>query len=266
MRSFSMWIYAAAYWILAADFVYILVALLLPLLGTSPEAASFLPLLLVFLALFVVISATATFWPSAPRRAWFWPVGAIPTLLFWLLNAPALPYTITHPAQSGPFTAVLPATVGTAVVVVTAILAFREARAGRAPSRPSARSVGVVVALVAATLGSMATSFIAGASAGMGTGSADEQVDSTVVLDAQNTTYVEKTLMARSGQVLGVVVVNHDSIVHAFDIDGLNIHVPLPATSSTLIAVKPTASGSVEFYCSVPGHRQAGMDGMINVQ
>ena len=68
-RTFAMKVYAVSYWLLALLFVYILVVLLLPTLSTSPETASFLPLIVAFLALFVLGAALATFWPSAPGAA-----------------------------------------------------------------------------------------------------------------------------------------------------------------------------------------------------
>jgi uncharacterized cupredoxin-like copper-binding protein len=42
--------------------------------------------------------------------------------------------------------------------------------------------------------------------------------------------------------------------------------VQLPPESTTAVAIKPTAPGSLEFYCSVPGHRDAGMVGTINIE
>ena len=265
MRTFAMRVYAATYWVLAVDFVYILVVLILPLLATQPDAAGFLPLVLVFLVLFVIAAALATAWRSAPRRAWFWLVAAVPSVLFLLLNAPFLPFALSHPIDTQGFTAILPLTVGAGVIVVSGILAFQQARAGAAPATPSLRAVVLVAVIIAVTAGAMATSFLAGATAGSGGGSAAAEVSSSVILDAKGTTYVEKTLTAQNGQVLGVVVVNHDGFAHTFDIDALNIHVPLPANSSTFVAVKPIASGTLEFYCSIPGHKAAGMDGTIEV-
>ena len=32
------------------------------------------------------------------------------------------------------------------------------------------------------------------------------------------------------------------------------------------VGIEPTGSGSLEFYCSVPGHREAGTVGTINVE
>ena len=70
----------------------------------------------------------------------------------------------------------------------------------------------------------------------------------------------------RRGETLGIVLINHDSFPHSFDIDALNVHVQMPAHSTSVAAVAPTASGPLEFYCAVPGHREAGMVGSITVE
>jgi plastocyanin len=88
----------------------------------------------------------------------------------------------------------------------------------------------------------------------------------TAALTAQDTKFLETNLVATSGEVLGIFVTNKDGYGHSFDVDQLGVHVALPANSTTFIAVRPTTSGSLEFYCAVPGHRDAGMVGTIAVK
>ena len=60
-RTFAMKVYAASYWLLAALFVYVLVVLVLPQLAENPdEVGAFVPLIVGFLALFVIGAAIAT--------------------------------------------------------------------------------------------------------------------------------------------------------------------------------------------------------------
>jgi uncharacterized cupredoxin-like copper-binding protein len=66
--------------------------------------------------------------------------------------------------------------------------------------------------------------------------------------------------------VLGLFIINKDDIGHSFDVDSLDIHVELPPTSTTAVAITPTGPGNLEFYCGVPGHRDAGMVGTISVE
>jgi len=83
---------------------------------------------------------------------------------------------------------------------------------------------------------------------------------------AERTKFLATGLEAKTGEVLGIFVTNKDGFAHSFDVDALGIHVPLPATSTTFVALKPTTTGTLQFYCAVPGHRDAGMVGAIAVK
>ena len=85
------------------------------------------------------------------------------------------------------------------------------------------------------------------------------------MVTAENIKFAETSLTIKNGEVLGLFVTNRDGIGHAFDVDSLGIHVQLPANSTTAVAIKPAGSGLLQFYCSVPGHREAGMVGTISV-
>jgi plastocyanin len=88
----------------------------------------------------------------------------------------------------------------------------------------------------------------------------------TASLVAESTKFAPTTYTMGAADVLGLFVENRDSFAHSFDIDALNIHVQLPANSTVAIAIKPTGAGTLEFYCAIPGHKEAGMDGTISVQ
>ena len=58
--------------------------------------------------------------------------------------------------------------------------------------------------------------------------------------------------------------VNDGAAVHDFTIDALGIHVSLnPGESATETINAP--AGEYEYYCSVPGHKDAGMAGTLTV-
>lgn len=44
------------------------------------------------------------------------------------------------------------------------------------------------------------------------------------------------------------------------------LHVAAAAGKSAVVEFTPTEAGQFEFYCTVPGHREAGMKGAIHVQ
>ena len=74
------------------------------------------------------------------------------------------------------------------------------------------------------------------------------------------------SVSVKNGDVIGLFVINKDNTGHSFDIDSLGIHVQLAPNSTTAATVKPTESGLIEFYCSISGHRNAGMVGTIAIE
>jgi len=73
-------------------------------------------------------------------------------------------------------------------------------------------------------------------------------------------------LRAKVGETVALRLENGDTGAHSFDIDELNVHVAMPAGKPALALFKRTAPGSYTFYCSVPGHREAGMQGTLIVE
>ncbi|HEU0235642.1 MAG TPA: cupredoxin domain-containing protein [Candidatus Limnocylindrales bacterium] len=261
MRTFAMRQYAASYWVLVAVFVYTIVLFILPELD-SPDAAGFLPIL-VALGIAIALAAVAvSLWRGAPRRPWLWIVALVPAALFLLMNAIYLPYALTHPADPA-FTVAILLVVAVGVLVVTGVVAFREARAG-ADDRSGRRGRVTSAIVWAAAVGAVATSNVA-AGAGSGGASVAEAPTRSALLASENTSFVESSIEMQPGEVLGLFIVNRDGFAHSFDIDALDIHVQLPAHATTAVTVKPTAPGMLEYYCAVPGHREAGMVGSLTV-
>ena len=263
-RTFAMRVYAATYWLLAAIFVYILAVLILPSLDESPETRAFLPLILGFLVLFVIGAGLSTFLHSAPRRRWLWIGLLIPPVLFLLMNAPFIPYPLTHPADIA-FTAILPLVVATIVLIVAGITASREAADPAHTPRSGIRARWSLAVVAGATIGAFATSYLAASSGGGGAALAAAPT-TTGTLVAEGTKYLTTSYAMTSSDVLGLFVENRDSFAHSFDIDALNLHVQVPANATIAVAVKPAGAGALEFYCAIPGHKEAGMVGAIAVQ
>src|SRR5262249_42104302 len=62
-----------------------------------------------------------------------------------------------------------------------------------------------------------------------------------------------------------VNLVNKGASVHTFDIDALNIHSGDVAPGSTKSITIHAAPGDYQYYCSIPGHKEAGMVGTLHV-
>jgi plastocyanin/mono/diheme cytochrome c family protein len=61
-------------------------------------------------------------------------------------------------------------------------------------------------------------------------------------------------------------LVNTGSSVHTFDIDALNVKSGDVAGGSTKTIVVNAPAGTYQFYCAVPGHKEAGMVGTLTVK
>jgi uncharacterized cupredoxin-like copper-binding protein len=264
MRTFWMRVYAVAYWLLVADFLYILVGIILPSMAEQPEVAAFLPLIAVFLGLFLVVALTTSLWVGTTRRGWVWLVGLVPPILFLLLNLPFLPFALTHPTDVPGFTAILPLVVGTIVLAIAGWRSFRDARTSELALPPRRGTLLALTATAGALAAALGTSFLTGI--GGTTGGSVAEATTTATVEAKDTKFGTTALAARTGETLGVVLINRDPFQHSFDVDALNIHVQLPANSTSVAAVAPTAAGPLEFYCAVPGHKEAGMVGTISVE
>jgi plastocyanin len=131
-----------------------------------------------------------------------------------------------------------------------------------AGSRPITISViGIVGLLAILYLMIFQPSFGAGASATPPAGGSTSGPSLTIV--SQNTAFSTRTLDAPSGQVT-VTLDNEDPFVHNFTIDALGVKVEAKGnqTSSGSFDAPP---GTYEFYCSIPGHKAAGMVGTLTV-
>jgi nitrite reductase (NO-forming) len=120
------------------------------------------------------------------------------------------------------------------------------------------------MAVIGVIAGAALTSVLAGLSAAAAAGVAAAPTV-TAVVNADRMAFAETSLQVKNGEVLGLFLTNNDGIDHSFDIDALGIHVQLPPNTTRAVAIQPGGPGSLEFYCAIPGHREAGMVGTISV-
>lgn len=75
------------------------------------------------------------------------------------------------------------------------------------------------------------------------------------------------TLRAEPGDVVSITVVNGDGLLHDLTIDEVGVTTGPLTTRDESVTVTFTApeSGIIYYYCSVAGHRQAGMEGAIQI-
>lgn len=70
---------------------------------------------------------------------------------------------------------------------------------------------------------------------------------------------------AQVGEDLAIVL-NSDDILHDFTIDKLDAHIAAEPGETSQGGLGPDEPGRYIYYCSVPGHREAGMEGVLVVE
>ena len=86
---------------------------------------------------------------------------------------------------------------------------------------------------------------------------------------AQNEfTFTPREVTVLAGQPVAVTVTNKGKIEHDFGIEALGVktHTLIPPGKSAPLEFTPTKKGSFEFVCSVAGHKEAGMKGVLIVK
>ena len=128
-------------------------------------------------------------------------------------------------------------------------------------SRPEAAVAGVLTLMLAACSG-------AGPDAASGTDGADATDAGAAAVTVAATdalAFEPETLDVPAGTV-EVRLTAEAGVGHSFVIDGVQDDAPIASadageTATGTVELNP---GSYTFYCAVPGHRAAGMDGTVN--
>jgi len=84
-----------------------------------------------------------------------------------------------------------------------------------------------------------------------------------IALDAAISGFSPSEIEATEGSVI-LEITNTDAFDHDFVIDDFDVKATLPANETTRVTFDATP-GTYTFYCSIPGHREAGMEGTLTV-
>ena len=111
--------------------------------------------------------------------------------------------------------------------------------------------------------------------------------DELLSITMTNFAFTPEVLEVGAGEVLEIAIENVESLVHDFTIDEIDadvyatssrdssqhthteepdVHFALTEPGSGFVYVKIHEPGEYVFYCSVPGHRDAGMEGTLTVR
>lgn len=87
-----------------------------------------------------------------------------------------------------------------------------------------------------------------------------------VIVEAGDLWFDAKELVIPADGETTITLENSGFVVHNLAVDDLDLLVVAPRGHSETITIVDPAPGTYEFYCSISGHRQAGMVGMLTVQ
>ncbi|HEX6207221.1 MAG TPA: multicopper oxidase domain-containing protein, partial [Actinomycetota bacterium] len=84
-----------------------------------------------------------------------------------------------------------------------------------------------------------------------------------LVLTMADLAYEQTSLMVQPGDT--ITLVNEDPMVHDVTVDELDLQATAGPQETVEFTIPDDASGTFTFYCSIPGHREAGMEGSMMV-
>ena len=96
-----------------------------------------------------------------------------------------------------------------------------------------------------------------------GEGNGGGQTEGPIPIDAAISGFVPAALEAHEGEI-AVTITNLDALDHDFTIDELDVQL-LIGPNETVEGTFEAGVGEYVFYCSIPGHREAGMEGTLSV-
>ena len=120
------------------------------------------------------------------------------------------------------------------------------------------RSIGLI-ALVTAAL--MATSLAA-----CGGGATPSPEPPSVSMEASEFAFSPNKISGTAGQTLTIKLANKGTIEHDFTIDALNVKLLVGVGKTGETTTPVLAAGTYDFYCAIPGHKEAGMVGTLEVK
>jgi plastocyanin len=267
-RTFAMTVVGAGCWAMVAGVAYFLVYLIrvyAPASGAVQMVPNLTPIFLSVGAIFGVLGTLALVWTGARRRAWFWLIPVILAVMFEAFNAQDIPYDLARPATTAAFLITVVVLTGSIAVIGGGIVAFLEVRRGRPIWTRSGRAGALSVAVIGIAIGAAATSLLVGLVPAGGPGGTKTPT-MTAVIGIEDLRFVGSSPQMKAGDVLGLIITNPEDVPHSFDIDSLDIHVQVSPATTTAVVIEPSGPGQLVFYCSVHGHRAAGMAGTIAVE
>lgn len=130
--------------------------------------------------------------------------------------------------------------------------------------------VALIATLVAVGAGMGSGWWGSGGHMGMGFSGGSSDASSEPVAGAEEITvragdlwFKPERIEASNGAPLNITVRNDGDVFHDFTIDELDLMIDVEAGDTVTAGLPDVEPGTYDFYCSVPGHAQAGMTGTL---
>jgi nitrite reductase (NO-forming) len=86
-----------------------------------------------------------------------------------------------------------------------------------------------------------------------------------VTVVARDFSFSPSELRISAGGTVNLILANEDSLPHDITIPALGLSLPAAPGTTASAALSAARPGTYEFFCSVPGHKEAGMTGVLRV-
>ena len=86
-----------------------------------------------------------------------------------------------------------------------------------------------------------------------------------VTVVARESSFSPSEVRVSAGDTVNLVLENQGSLPHDITIPALGFSLPAAPGATASAALSAARPGTYEFFCSVPGHREAGMTGALGV-
>lgn len=87
----------------------------------------------------------------------------------------------------------------------------------------------------------------------------------TIAVTANDFAFTPERITASVGEAIAIDLTSVD-IAHDLNVDAFDGHVYAEAGDTATGGFTASAAGEFDFYCSIPGHREAGMEGTLVVE
>lgn len=211
------------------------------------------PGLMVFAAVELVaagVIATGCRWAPA--------LGALVHALLLGAEPQVLIHDLSHPENLGLFAVLLAMVIAALAGLAAGVLATFQNYRLPVGERPAPRWLrGLILGLTALYLGAVMVAAIPRPDGGAVSPAVLAGLPAVTVAD-----FNDGVIRVKAGQLAALRLTNGDGVGHSFDIDALDVHVPMPARAESLaLFTAPAAPGEYRYYCA-PHYDRASDRGM----